>query len=96
MTNRTWIGVGNNVASNPKDWSHGSNVVATVSAGGGPATINITGTDNLSLQVGSPGSNAGVPVNSTVNLAANSDWIGSFNAVAGVSLEAYQQSTSLI
>ena len=64
--------------------SHGSNVVATIPAGGGPATINIKGTDNLALQVGSPGGNAATAPSGTVHLAAHSQWIGSFNLVAGV------------
>jgi hypothetical protein len=60
--------------------SHGSTVVATVSPG--PATINIQGDNNLSFQVGNPGNPFGSSTVGTVNLAASSHWVGSFNVVA--------------
>jgi hypothetical protein len=119
---RTWIGGGNNKASNPGDWSpvgrpqpgdslsmnsgttinirsndlagnpltyrsddtinlsHGANVTAQSAIITTPSDVatdvvfNVRGTDTLDV---SSGFGAGV----TVNIAANSKWVGGFNAV---------------
>lgn len=121
-TPRTWIGGGNNKASNAKDWSPGDRLLPgdtlTMNTG---TTIDIRGNDlagnaltyrsddtmNLSLGakvsaqsaiVTSPSDiandvvfnvrgtdtlnvSSGLQADDTVNIAANSKWIGGFNAV---------------
>ena len=63
--------------------SNGSSVVATVENGGGSATLHLRGDNTLSLEVGTPGGNAGTPISGTVDLAANSRWVGGFSVTSG-------------
>jgi hypothetical protein len=111
MTDRTWIGGGNNRADNPNDWSpYGvpQPTDSTVFVNQGTMNVNnfkvdfeVLGDATINLKDGSGGStvfghavfnmkgddNFGIqPIgnaSATVNLAANSHWIGTFSDFGG-------------
>ena len=64
--------------------SKGALVDARGTTAGANATFNVSGDDTLNLGVGFPGWQGSGSISATVNLAANSRWIGNFNAVAGI------------